>query len=168
MNNEISYTSKVVLKKVKNNKVISKKITHNTATIDFLKFLANCTVGNFNPNLYPRYLIVVEELLTDNSVSVRNLTSLIPLTASQVLEDVEDDEKFAQAYFTAVIKKSNVITSGTNGNKKMYLVGGDTNNTVLCKVDFPTDADLPNQQIVNLIVTWYLNFKNGKNGTSKT
>ena len=158
--NPIKYSGQVIIKKIKNGKVISTTINHNEGTSYLFNFLLNCLAGNLVENLRPCWVYAVQ-----NKNNVLSYVSGIPSYIAGVTVQGSGDDLYVEykfyLNFQTVYKTRgfNSLVLYSNQDKPTSSTDGDTiyekySMVVNFEDTYTADSD------TDTLIIWQLKIKN--------
>lgn len=162
----ISYSGKVIIKKIKKGKVVSTQVSHNEGTTELFKFLLNCLAGNWLPDSRPSWITTAQR---DNSTSTdspstkyvsNNITSISqPPVVYELKTGPYIEYKFLIPFKPEYSNRGfNCLVLYNNDNKPSSFNDGDD-----VANGYSMTVMLDNQQLASdeqMLIIWQLEIKN--------
>lgn len=157
----ISYSGKVIIKKIKKGKVVSTQVSHNEGTTELFKFLLNCLAGNWLPDSRPSWITTAQRndststftYVSDNITSISQPPVVYELQTGPYIE-----YKFLLPFKPEYSNGFNCLVLYNNDNKPSSVVHGqDVEDGYSMRVMFDDQQASSNEQI---LIIWQLEIRN--------
>lgn len=161
----IAYSGKVIIKKVKNGKIVSEETYHNAGNTPLFSFLLNCLAGNYSSDLKPQIITPIVRK-SNNTYGYAENRESIPITNIKLLNTENSNIPYIEYIFHIAYKE--YLKSGIDGlalynlayipNKNDILKDQDIDQNYSMIVSFNERQSSAKEE--DLLIIWDLSLDN--------